>query len=158
LGDRRLKAQALAGRAEIQLVRGEPDLAIREAENALVLHRELHDAVLETEDQRILAVALGIIGKVYVAEDMLREVIDRATEHGRPLLVATAQRDLAQLLARAGKTVAAREVAETARAGFDRLGARVELRKLGGLLEDPAPLVPPIAKPGFGPKTFWSQE
>ncbi len=158
LGDRRLKAQALAGRAEIQLVRGEPDLAIREAESALALHRELHDAVLETEDQRILAVALGIIGKVYVAEDMLREVIDRATEHGRPLLVATAQRDLAQLLARAGKVVAAREVAETARAGFDRLGARVELRKLGALLEEPAPLVAPIAKPGSEPKTFWSQE
>jgi tetratricopeptide (TPR) repeat protein len=158
LGDRRLKAQALAGRAEIQLVRGEPDLAIREAESALALHRELQDAVLETEDQRILAVALGIIGKVYVAEDMLREVIDRATEHGRPLLVATAQRDLAQLLAREGKVVAAREVAETARAGFDRLGARVEIRKLGALLEDPALPGPPIAQPGFEPKTFWSQE
>src|SRR5260370_696052 len=158
LGDGRLKAEALAGRAEIQLVRGEPDLAIREAESALALHRELHDAVLETEDQRILAVALGIIGKVYVAEDMLREVIDRATEHGRPLLVATAQRDLAQLLARAGKGVAAGEVAEAARAGVDRLGARVELRKLGASLRAPAPLVPPIAKPASEPNTFWSQE
>ena len=98
------------------------------------------------------------MGKVYVAEDMLREVIDRATEHGRPLLVATAQRDLAQLLAREGKVVAAREVAETARAGFDRLGARVEIRKLGALLEDPAPPGPPIAQLGFEPKTFWSQE
>src|SRR5712691_6020322 len=117
LGERRLKAQALAGRAEIRVLRGEPDLAIREAESALALHRELKDAVLETEDQRILAVALGLMGKIYVAEDMLREVIDRATEHGRPLLVATAQRDLAQLLAREGKVVAANEVAETARAG-----------------------------------------
>ncbi len=158
LGDRRLKAQALAGRAEIRVIRGEPDLAIREAESALALHRELKDAVLETEDQRILAVALGIMGKVYVAEDMLREVIDRATEHGRPLLVATAQRDLAQLLAREGKVVAAKEAAQTARATFNRLGAKVEIRKLGALLEDPEFPGRRIPAPGFEAGAYWSSE
>src|SRR6266487_2388581 len=41
LGDRRLKAQALAGRAEIQVARGDPELAIREAQRAVVIHRDL---------------------------------------------------------------------------------------------------------------------
>ncbi len=135
LGDRGLKAQALAGRAEIRVARGEPELAIREAERALAVHRELKDAVLETEDQRILAVALGAAGKTQDAEDMLREVIACATKHGRPLLVAIAQRDLARMLAREGDVAAAKQVAQTARATFERLGARVEIEKLDALLE-----------------------
>src|SRR6266702_3877217 len=91
LGDRRLKAQALAGRAEIRAVRGEPELAVREAGRALAVHRELQDPVLETEDMRILAVALGMTGKTQEAVAMFRDVVARATEHGRPLLVAVAQ-------------------------------------------------------------------
>ncbi len=137
LGDLRLKAQALAGRAEIQVVRGEPELAIREVERALAAHRELKDVVLETEDLRILAVALGIAGKRQDAEDLLHEVIDRATEHERPLLVAIAQRDLAHMLAREGEVAAAKKVAQTARATFDRLGAQVEIEKLDALLRNP---------------------
>ncbi len=134
LGDGRLKAQALAGRAEIQAVRGEPELAVREAERALAAHRELQDAVRETEDLRILAVALGTAGRTQDGEGMLREVISRATEQGRPLLVATAQRDLAQLLAWEGDVAAAKEVARAARATFERLGAKAEIAKLNGLL------------------------
>jgi tetratricopeptide (TPR) repeat protein len=137
LGDRGLTAQALAGWAEIQVVRREPELAIREATRALAVHRELNDAVLETEDLRILAVALGIAGKTQDAAAMLRQVIDRATAHDRPLLVAVAQRDLAHLQARDGKVAAAKKLAHTARATFDRLGAKVEIEKLDALLEDP---------------------
>src|SRR2546427_555320 len=137
LGDRRLKAQALAGRAEIRAVRGEPELAVREVEGALAVHRELQEAVLETEDLRILAVVLGMRGQTADAQMMFRDAIDRATEHGRPLLVALAQRDLAYLLAREGEFAGAREVAHAARATFHRLGARVEIEKLDALLAHP---------------------
>jgi tetratricopeptide (TPR) repeat protein len=137
LGDQRLTAQALAGRAEIRVMRGEPGLAILEAERALAVHRELKDVVRETEDLRIVALSLGVAGKTDDAEQMLREVIDRATEHARPLLVAMAQRDLAYLLAREGEIAAAKEVARTARATFHRLGAKVEIAKLGALLTQP---------------------
>jgi len=68
---------------------------------------------------------------------MLREVIERATEHERPLLVASAQRDLAHLLALVGDVPAAKQMAQTARATFDRLGARVEIEKLDASLGDP---------------------
>ncbi len=134
LGDQRLKAQALAGLAEIQVARGEPELAVREAERALAMHRELKDAVLETEDLRILAVAQGMAGKTQDAKPMLREVIDRATKHERPLLVASAQRDLAHMLAREGDVAAAKQVALRARATFERLGARAEIDRLDALL------------------------
>src|SRR5258708_13963685 len=100
LGDRALKAQALAGRAEIRTARGEPELAIREAERAVAVHRELKAAVLETEAQRILAVALGTSGKTGDAAHMLRSVVARPMEHGRPLLVSSAQRDPSPLTVR----------------------------------------------------------
>ena len=149
LGDRRLKAQALAGRAEIQVARGDPELAIREAQRAVVIHRDLKDAVRETEDLRILAVALGAGGRKGEAEALFREVIARAAKHERPLLVAIAQRDLAFLLAREGNLAAARETAETARAMLEQLGAKAEAEKLDALLA--APGIEPSVSVAYAP-------
>src|SRR5213593_4678746 len=133
LDDRAFKAQALAGRAEVRLAQGEPELAIREAQEALAIHRARNDGVLETEDLRILAVALGLAGRLRDAEEMLRAVIARATQHDRPLLVASAQRDLASLLHRIGDRPAATVMAQAARATFERLGATAEIAKLDAL-------------------------
>jgi len=69
----------------------------------------------------------------------LREVIDRATDHRRPLLVASAQRDLAYLWARQGEVVPAKEMARAARAAFHRLGLKVEIDKMTALLTQPIP-------------------
>jgi tetratricopeptide (TPR) repeat protein len=155
LGDRRLKAQALAGRAEIRAARGEPEVAIQEATRALAVHRELEDVVLETEDLRILAVATGMMGQAGEAEGMFREVVARATEHGRPLLIAVAQRDLAYLLARQGDFAGSKEAAHAARATFHRLGARGDIEKLDSLLTHPefqtaGEAVPPAEDRGPG--------
>ncbi len=147
LGDRRLTAQALAGRAEIRLARGEPDVAKREAERALAMHRAQQDPVRESEDLRILAVALGVTGKTRDAEAMLRDVIHRATAQERPLLIATAQRDLAQLLVLEGRVAGAKEVAQAARATFERLGARVEVERLDALLAIPTAGTNPVMPP-----------
>jgi tetratricopeptide (TPR) repeat protein len=138
LGDPQLKGQALAGRAEIQIARGVPELAMREADRAVAMHRELQDPVREAEDLRILGVALGVLGRTQEAKDLLREVIERATRRQRPLLVATAQRDLAHLLAREGEVTAARMLATVARETFDHLGATMEMAKLDALLRDAA--------------------
>jgi len=151
LGDRALQAQALAGLAEIRVARGEPESAIRDAKRALAAHRELKDAVLETEDLRILGVALGVAGKAPEAEAMLRQVIDRATEQQRPLLVASAQRDLAHLLALLGDVAAAKQMALAARATFERLRAKVETEKLDALLAIPDLLA--TKHPGVSPET-----
>ncbi len=130
LSDQQLEAQALAGRAEIQVARGQAEVAIREAERALQVHHLLKDTVRETEDMRILAGALGLAGRTQDAEAMLGQVIDRATQHDRPLLIAAARRDLAQLLARKGDAAAGKTAALMARATYARLGARKEMDRL----------------------------
>lgn len=136
LGDAALKAQAMAGRAEIRIARREPALAVQEAGAALEIHRQLGDAVRESEDLRIMAVGLGVLGQTEQAEQILRDVVNRATQHQRPLLAAVAQRDLAYLLQRKGQERMARELALTARSAFDRLGATVEIEKLDVLVGD----------------------
>jgi hypothetical protein len=68
------------------------------------------------------------------AERILRDVIDRAEQHGRPLLVAQAGRDLAHVLERRGQPRAAIEVACVARARFRTLGADVQIRRLDRLI------------------------
>jgi hypothetical protein len=119
-----------------------------------VMHRDLKDAVREAEDLRILAVALGRAGQKREAETMLREVIARATKHDRPLLIATAQRDLAYLLAREGEAAAARDAAQAAYATLDRLGAKVEAERLDALLKE---LAPRRTQAGESQGIAWSQ-
>jgi tetratricopeptide (TPR) repeat protein len=135
LGDQQLVAQAVAGLAEIHVARGEGQPAIAAAERAIATHRELKDPVREAEDLRILAGALALTGRQNDAETMLRDVIDRATQHGRPLLLAMAERDLALMLIADGNVPAGKAAAQRARSAFQRLSARAEIDKLDALLE-----------------------
>jgi tetratricopeptide (TPR) repeat protein len=137
LGDAQLTAQAVAGLAEIHVARGEADLALKAVDRAITTHRELKDPVREAEDARIKAGALDLQGRREEAETMLREVISRATEHGRPLLLAMAERDLAHLLLRAGDMAGGKAAAQRARSTFQRLSARGEIAKLDEVLETP---------------------
>src|SRR6266852_3131601 len=111
LGDLQLTAQAVAGLAEIHVARGERDLAMAAIERAIASHRELKDPVREAEDLRIKAGALALNGGRAEAETLLRDVIARATEHGRPLLLAMAERDLAHLLIQMGNAAAGKAAA-----------------------------------------------
>jgi ATP/maltotriose-dependent transcriptional regulator MalT len=137
LGDRQLAAQAIAGVAEIHVARGESELAKQQVERALAVHRELKDPVREAEDLRILAGAVALSGGTQEAVAMLRDVIDRATQHGRPMLLASAERDFARLLIASGDVTSGKAAAQRARAIFQRLSARAETDKLDALLEAP---------------------
>jgi tetratricopeptide (TPR) repeat protein len=135
LGDQQLTAQAVAGLAEIHVSRGESDRALAEVERAIATHRELKDPVREAEDLRIKAGALALAGRREEAETMFRDVVARATEHGRPLLLAMAERDLAHLLIQMGDAAGGKAAAQRARSSFQRLSARAEIDKLDDLLE-----------------------
>jgi tetratricopeptide (TPR) repeat protein len=135
LGDRQLIAQAQAGLAEIHVARGESEQALRVLDQALATHRDLKDPVREAEDLRIMAGALALAGRIKEADAMLRDVIDRATQHGRPLLLATAERDLSQLLFQSSDRAGGKAAAQRARTVFQRLGARAEIERLDALLE-----------------------
>ncbi|HJS43809.1 MAG TPA: tetratricopeptide repeat protein [Gemmatimonadales bacterium] len=137
LGDRQLVAQVTASVAEIHIARGESELAKQQVERALAVHRELKDPVREAEDLRILAGAVALSGGTQDAAAMLRDVIDRATQHGRPMLLACAERDLGQLLITSGDVTSGKAAAQRARAIFQRLSARGETDKLDALLEAP---------------------
>jgi tetratricopeptide (TPR) repeat protein len=135
LGDQQLSAQVTAGVAEIHVARGESELAKQQVERALAVHRELKDPVREAEDLRILAGAVALSGATQDAVAMLRDVIDRATQHGRPMLLASAERDLALLLIKSGDVIEGKAAAQRARAIFQRLSARGETDKLDAVLE-----------------------
>lgn len=130
VGDLSLQAQTMAGRAEIRILSGDAAVGRREIARSLATHRRLGDVVREAEDLRILAAAETALGELSSAEARLRDVIERAGHHTRPLLGATAQRDLASVLHRLGRDQEAYELARAARAKFDDLGCVVEARKL----------------------------
>jgi tetratricopeptide (TPR) repeat protein len=135
-GDRNLQAQALAGRAQARLAAGDTRLALREIEEAERMHHDLGDDVRRQEDRRILANVLAARDEPEDAERILRDVIERADEHGRPLLRAKARRDLAEALSRRGLTVEARDAARLARVDFERMSAVGEVRRVDGFLDD----------------------
>src|SRR6267378_3314682 len=135
LSDPQFTAQAIAGLAEIHVARGERDLAIAAIERAITTHRELKDPVREAEDLRIKAGALALNGGRDESATLLRAVIERASEHGRPLLLAMAERDLAHLLIQMGDATGGKAAAQRARSSFQRLSARAEIDKLDDLLE-----------------------
>jgi tetratricopeptide (TPR) repeat protein len=97
-GDIRLGASTRGGRAEIRLVAGDPEVARREIERSLQTQREIGSVVGEAEDLRVLAGALAAAREIAQAETMLRDVVHRAEELGRPVLAAQAERDLARVL------------------------------------------------------------
>ena len=132
--DSSLRAQTIAGRAEIRTAAGDAELAIREARLAIEVHRALHDQVRVAEDQRILANALAATGVVDEAMVLLTEVMAQAETFERPLLLGAAQRDLAQLTFRQGQLEVARDLAQRARGVFVQLGARAEVDRIDHLL------------------------
>jgi tetratricopeptide (TPR) repeat protein len=132
-GDETLFAQTLRGRAEIRVLRSEPELARRELDTIREIRSRLPDPVGEAEDLRIHALVLLSENQLARAEKALREVIGRAELHGRVLLQAEATRDLAILLRRAGREAEARVAAQDARSIFARIGAESEIRKLAAL-------------------------
>ncbi len=134
VGDVALQAQTVAGQAEIRLLAGETAIARCDLERALAKHREIGDVVGEAEDLRILANVLAAQDETGKAEAMLRNVIERADSHERPLLAATARRDLAHVLHHAGRLADAMEMTHAARTQFHELGASGEVCKLDEFL------------------------
>ncbi len=134
IDDTSLLAKVVAGRAEIRAAAGDPILARKEAEQAVATHRALGDTVCEAEDLRILALAIAASGETAEAETAFRDVTVRARQLERPLLLASAQRDLARLLMDRGCVEDAASIARTALDEFTRMGAVVEVRRLEALI------------------------
>ena len=138
-GDVSLQALIGCGRGEIRLRAGDAEVARREIQHALAMHRAVGDVAREAEDLRALAEALDLLQQPAQAEAMLRDVIARGRKLNQPLLTAKAERDLARLLHRQKRDDEAREVAGRARERFEGLGAVFEVRRLDTLLREMEP-------------------
>ena len=133
--DRALAALTLAVQAEIRGLMGDTRLARREVDQALAVHRELGDEPREAVDLRVLASILVRENGTCEAEGLLREVMDRARQAGRPKMLADAARDLARLLAKVDRREEAKEAAREARVIYSEYGAQAEMRKLDDLIQ-----------------------
>jgi len=133
-GEVALEAKIRSGRAQIRLLSGDAEVAQREVQHALAQQHEIGDIVGEAESLRVLGNALAALGDNSEAEAMLYEVIGRATTVNRPLLVAQAERDLANLLHRLARDEHAATLAGRARKRFEFLGAIAEVHRLDELL------------------------
>ncbi len=133
--DRALGALTLAAQAEVRALMGDTRLARREIDQALAVHRELGDEPKDSGDLRVLARILSVNEGTDEAEQLLRDVIDRAKTAGRPKLVADAGRDLARLLEKMGRAAEAVEVAREARVIYSEFGAEAEVRRLDEMIK-----------------------
>ncbi len=120
------------------MLAGDAEVARREIERVLEIHRELGSVIDEMEDLRVWAGTLAATGETDEAESVLREVVSRALVHERPLLAAWAERDLAVLLCRWGRLGEGEELARSARVRFSELGMDAEVKKLDELLSQRA--------------------
>src|SRR5207247_8849455 len=104
------------GRPEIHGSGGERRLARRELDQVRDLRIGVPDSADEAEDARVVAPLLVAEGQWAAAERVLREVIERAEAHERPLLQAEATRDLRMVLRGTGRHAEAQTAARSARA------------------------------------------
>ena len=135
-GNLTLLAFAIAGRAEILSLRGEPQVAEAEIQRALTIHRDQEDAIGEAEDLRVLALTTAALGDRREAEWLYRYAIERADHHHRPALAAEASHGLALLLAQEGRRAEAVDLVRAARVSFSALGAEAQIRRIDALLDE----------------------
>ncbi len=134
-GDDALSALTLAVQAEVRALSGDVKLARREIDEALAVHRKLALERKVTGDLRILARVMSEDGDSDEAERLLLDVIERAEGENQPSMIAAAQRDLAQLLARLGRNDDATEAARAARVLYSEFGATSEVEDLDELIQ-----------------------
>ncbi len=125
-------AMAVIGRAEILVLRGDPQTALGLVEWGLHLSRQLGDPISEGTGYRVRAQARMAQALVAEAAEDLDEALRLARSTKNPLLEAETLRDLGRLAIHSGDELAARGHFSSAGEAFGRLGsahAVLELRR-----------------------------
>lgn len=122
-GDEALVAIVMAGRAEIQLMRGDPSMAEATALHAATLLAQVPDPARRADALRLAGKARSRTGDHQGARGLLDDAISTARECGAALIEAESLRARAEVLRQLGDTSRARADAEAALALFTRLKA-----------------------------------
>lgn len=135
-----LQAMATVGRAEVELLDGDPRFALQLAERGLETAEQVGDPVTTGEALRVRARARAAgAGEGAELEDALDDAtgaLELARETGNRLLEAESQRDLALLLDRTGRREEARDALERAVAAFREIGATAYAEEARRRLDD----------------------
>lgn len=122
-GDEALVAIVMAGRAEIQLMRGDPSMAEATALHAATLLAQVPDPARRADALRLAGKARTRTGDHHGARSVLDEAIETARDCGAALIEAESLRARAEVLRLLGDPSAARADAESALGLFTRLKA-----------------------------------
>jgi tetratricopeptide (TPR) repeat protein len=129
-GHRQVGAMARAGRAELGLRRGEPEVAAAGARLAAREYLRLGEPVGEADALRLLGMAATVLGSLAEARSAIDRGLKLADRYGSLLLKAEALRARAGVLLQAGETHHAARAVADARALLDELGATAEREAL----------------------------
>lgn len=131
-------AMATVGRAEVEVLRGDPELAASFAEAGLLLARQVGDPITEGTALRVRAMTRAGGGE----EDLdaaladLEEARRLGRETGHVLLEAEAERDTARVLVRSGRPAEGLQALRSALAKLESLGAELQVRALSAEAEE----------------------
>lgn len=132
-----MSAMATLGRADLERIRGHPEVARRLVERGLRQARSVGDPVTRADGLRIrgLLRASGTEEAAGALED-LRRARELADGSGSDLLTAEIDKDTGAVLAELGRVDEARKSLESAIASFTELGARMEAERAREHLDD----------------------
>jgi tetratricopeptide (TPR) repeat protein len=136
IANRRLLAQSLAMRGEALGLAGDLPLGRAQVRRALGLAREQEDRLAEVEALRISGNLEREAQAFERAEELERHALAVATALAHPWTVATVQRDLGELYARAGRTSEAVRAFQAAATAYQELGAQTRAERVRTRITD----------------------
>ncbi len=136
LSDEGLIALVVAGRAELHLVLGDPELAAAELARAVAIYERLSQPVGLAEVWRLQAAVARARGDLASALALLRRATSIASGPGSAHTLAEIERDFGSALMAAGEAAEARAAWQRAVALYRRLGAQVAADKIAALISD----------------------
>jgi tetratricopeptide (TPR) repeat protein len=116
-------AMAVIGRAEVLVLRRDPQAALGLVDWGLQLARQLGDRITEGTGLRVRALARAALNEIPEARSDLEEALNLARSTGNTLLEAESLRDLGRLMLLQGDESKAGRLFETALDRFRQLGS-----------------------------------
>ncbi|MBI4513862.1 MAG: tetratricopeptide repeat protein [Gemmatimonadetes bacterium] len=134
IGDARLAAMAVVGRAEIAYLRGDLEAAAAAAARALRDLVAQGDALGQADALRLLGMVARAQGDLEEGRDRLEAALEIARSNANPLLEAETLRERGLLHRESGRADLAEADLRAAAALFARIGARAEEKRTKELL------------------------
>ena len=122
--------------AEVMLEMGNSMMVPMCCARALDIYRKTGDRLGEADAYRLLGRTFGMRKDWNTANQLFKDSLTLNEEHSNPLGVAETQRDWGKMLMNRGQKTDAQHMLEIAWAGFDKLGALSDAKKVEGVLEE----------------------